>query len=41
MKCKEAENLWMEDGATRIFLNTRGKKSRRGEHSVGRAAAVF
>ena len=25
MKCREAEDLWMEDGATRIFLNTRGK----------------
>lgn len=24
MKCQEAEDLWMEDGATRIFLNTRG-----------------
>ena len=25
MKCREADDLWMEDGATRIFLNTRGK----------------
>ena len=23
MKCRESENLWMEDGAVRIFLNTR------------------
>lgn len=25
MKCREAKDLWMEDGAVRIFLNTRGK----------------
>lgn len=25
MKCREAEDLWLEDGATRIFLNTRGQ----------------
>lgn len=24
MKCLESENLWLEDGVTRIFLNTRG-----------------
>lgn len=24
MKCRESENLWLEDGATRIFLNTHG-----------------
>lgn len=24
MKCGEAENLYLEDGAVRIFLNTRG-----------------
>lgn len=24
MKCRESEDLWLEDGATRIFLNTHG-----------------
>lgn len=24
MKCREVETLWLEDGATRIFLNTHG-----------------
>ncbi|MCI7262695.1 MAG: Rpn family recombination-promoting nuclease/putative transposase [Clostridiaceae bacterium] len=24
MKCEESEDLWLEDGVTRIFLNTRG-----------------
>ena len=25
MKCREVDGLWMEDGAVRTFLNTRGK----------------
>ena len=25
MKCRESDTLWLEDGATRIFFNTRGK----------------
>lgn len=27
MKCREIDDLWMEDGAVRTFLNTRGKNA--------------